>query len=346
MLTGGVDAAAIRIVSQADIASTITPSQVIACVEEAFTWKAQDKTSTFPLVFHEFQPGISDMDITSGHLKPAHIFGLKLVSFFEENDAQGLPKLYGTLLLVDDQTGQPKALMEGTHLTGLRTGAAAAIGAKALARPESATFLLVGAGHQCPFQISAMMCAFPNLVNILIANPHNPEKAFNVVRGIRQQVCEVTGYEIPSSVNIEGVVNLEEAVRKSDIITTATAARSPLISDEWVTPGTHFSCVGSDMSGKQELDSHILAHARIFVDDLAQCLEVGEIECAVEQQIISPDDITGEIGAALLDPEIGRKNVDDITVFDSTGIAIQDLAAAKAVLDVAEKTDLGTLAPL
>lgn len=346
MLTGGVHAAAIRIISQADIASTLTPSQVIACVEEAFIWKAQDKTSTFPLVFHEFEPGSADMDIKSGHLQPAHAYGLKLVSFFANNSNVDLPALHGTILLVDDQTGQPKALLEGTHLTGLRTGAAAALGAKALARPDSKNFLLVGTGHQCPFQVGAMICAFPNLERIRLANPHDTSVLASRASTLREQVQMVTGVKIPESVIIETAEDLGAAVAASDIITTATPSRSPLILNEWVQPGTHLSCVGSDMSGKQELDPALLSRARVFVDDLSQCLDVGEIEIAVKQGVMTADSIIGEIGEALLENTLGRTNDADITVFDSTGIAIQDLAAAHAALQAAEKTDLGCVVPL
>lgn len=346
MLRGGDDAATIRILSQADIASVLTPSQVIERVEEAYLWKAQGKTSTFPLVFHEFEPGISDMDIKSGHLQPAGLFGLKLVSFFEHNSSKGLPFLQGLVVLFDDETGKPLALMEGTHLTGLRTGAAAAIGAKYLARPESKTFLLVGAGHQSVFQVGAMLSALPHLEKVLIYDPLDFQNAKDRASSIRRDAQDIINCELPERVAIEAAEDLESAVRQSDVITTATPSRRPLILDAWVQPGTHFSCVGSDMPGKQELDPCILKRARIFVDDLPQCLDVGEIECAIKSGTIDKSQIIGEIGLALSGNVSGRESTDDITVFDTTGIALQDLAAARAALDAAEQNDLGCVAKL
>ncbi|MDR0514873.1 MAG: ornithine cyclodeaminase family protein [Coriobacteriaceae bacterium] len=374
MLRGGENAA-IRVLSGADIASVLTPQQVIERVQEAYLWKAQGRTATFPLVFHEFTPGVADMDIKSGHLAPAGLFGLKLVSFFAPNAASGLPVLYGTILLADDATGAPLALMEGTHLTGLRTGAAAAIGALHLARPESERFLIVGAGHQCVFQVGAMACAFPQLKQVMICDPLDFGNAVKRAATLAQEAPGAIGMELPGHLEILAVRDLEEAVRTSDIITTATPAREPLIDDGWVQPGTHFSCVGSDMPGKQELDPRILARSRVFVDDLPQCLEVGEIELAVKAGFISAEDIIGEIGMIMPRcaeeklaqesgtcgsaegsaegatpgdgaPVQGRTSPEDITVFDSTGIALQDLAAARAAFDAAEAAGLGVVAAL
>ena len=346
MLTGGDNAATIRILSQADIASILTPQQVIERVEEAYTWKAQGKTSTFRLVFHEFEPGVADMDIKSGHLQPAGLFGLKLVSFFENNGKIGLPYLFGLIMLADDSTGKPRALMEGTHLTGLRTGAAAAIGAKHLARPQSETFLMIGTGHQCTFQVGAMLSAFPNIKKVFLYDPRNVDKARSRALSIREDTRATLGIKLPENTVFEAVEDIELAVSSSDIITTATPAREPLIFDSWVQPGTHINCIGSDMSGKQEIDPHILARARIFVDDLPQTLEVGEIELAVQSHIIKKEDVIAEIGEVLAGMALGRTSEKDITVFDSTGIALQDLAAAKAALDVAEAQNVGCIAPL
>lgn len=138
MLTGGACAATIRVLSSADLKPLLTFAQIIDQAERAYAWKSEGLTSTFPLVFHEFAPGTADMDIKSGHLKPAGIFGMKLVSFFEPNIQKGIAPLNASIMLYDDTNGLLRAVIEGAHLGGLRTGAAAALGAKHLARHPKA----------------------------------------------------------------------------------------------------------------------------------------------------------------------------------------------------------------
>ena len=331
----------IRVIAGDDVKALFTLSMALEAVERAYLQKQTGQGGIWPLVFHEFDPGHADLDIKSGNLDAEGIFGLKLVSWFGANPQKDLPALYGTSLICDLATGQPRALVNAGPVTDLRTGAAAAIGAKYLARKDSSCLLMVGCGELAPYLIAATLLAMPQLRQVTLINPRNPEKAAEKRTAIEEKVrmlLKAAGVEL--SVPLETQMNVEQAVRQADVILTATPSRAPMIRREWVKPGTHFSCVGADMSGKQEIDAQILADARVFGDDIAQCVSVGESEAAIKQGLLAA--LAGEIGAVIAGELPGRTDEEQITVFDSTGIALQDLASAAVILKKAEMLDAGT----
>ena len=343
----------VKVLNQAAVKSVMEMDRVIQAVEGAYTGKAAKKAEVWPMVFHEFEPETAEIDIKSGNMVPEGIYGLKLVSWFEKNLERGLPPLYGTVLVFDSETGVPLGLLDAGYLTGLRTGAAGAIGAKALARPQSENLLIVGAGGQCVFQVAAALTAMECIYDGLA-----PENARRVSAGMKQRLeGDFLSRYAPDSeayrrfarkidIRYEAVEDIEAATRASDIIITITPSREPILKNEWIQPGTHLSCMGSDTSGKQEVDEHIMARARIFVDDVAQASAVGEIEMALKKGVIHPADILGEIGEVLAGQKPGRLSPQDVTVFDSTGIALQDLAVAKLAIDLAEQKHLGVTVEL
>ncbi|HIQ86089.1 MAG TPA: ornithine cyclodeaminase family protein [Candidatus Scatomorpha gallistercoris] len=332
----------IRIISAAEVEQLFTVKMALEAVEKAYTAKEGGSGSVWPMVFHDFETGVADLDIKSGDLDG--VFGLKLVSWFGENPSRGLPELYGTLLLCARESGAPLALMNAGGITGLRTGAAAAVGAKYLARPDSKRLLMVGCGAQSPYLVAATLCAMPGIESVVLANPHNPSKAVKKLPAMREKVTALlAGSGAERSFEFTATDSLEAAVREADIILTATPAREPMIKAEWVQPGTHLSCIGADISGKQEIDSAVFAAARAFGDDRAQCFAVGECEIPHRDGIL-----TGltEIGAVMLGKAPGRLMFDDVTVFDSTGIALQDLASAAVILERAKALGVGTVVTL
>lgn len=331
----------IRVIAGDDVKALFTLPMALEAVERAYLQKQTGQGGIWPLVFHEFDPGHADLDIKSGNLDAEGIFGLKLVSWFGANPQKDLPALYGTSLICDLATGQPRALVNAGPVTDLRTGAAAAIGAKYLARKDSSCLLMVGCGELAPYLIAATLLAMPQLRQVTLINPRNPEKAAEKRTAIEEKVrmlLKAAGVEL--SVPLEAQMNVAQAVRQADVILTATPSRAPMIRREWVKPGTHFSCVGADMSGKQEIDAQILADARVFGDDIAQCVSVGESEAAIKQGLLAA--LAGEIGAVIAGELPGRTDEEQITVFDSTGIALQDLASAAVILKKAEMLDAGT----
>ncbi len=332
----------IRIISAAEVERLFTVKMALEAVEKAYTAKEGGSGSVWPMVFHDFETGVADLDIKSGDLDG--VFGLKLVSWFGENPSRGLPELYGTLLLCARESGAPLALMNAGGITGLRTGAAAAVGAKYLARPDSKRLLMVGCGAQSPYLVAATLCAMPGIESVVLANPHNPSKAVKKLPAMREKVTALlAGSGAERSFEFTATDSLEAAVREADIILTATPAREPMIKAEWVQPGTHLSCIGADISGKQEIDSDVFAAARAFGDDRAQCFAVGECEIPHRDGILT--ELT-EIGAVMLGKALGRLTSDDVTVFDSTGIALQDLASAAVILERAEAIGVGTVVTL
>ncbi len=334
----------IQVLTLEDTEKLLTMKDVLARVEGVYREKAQGTAAVWPMVFYEFDPGKADMDIKSGYLKEQGIYGLKLVSWFGSNPAKGLPALTGAVMIFDGATGKPLGLINGEHMTGMRTGAAGAIGIKYLARADSKTFLMVGAGHQAAFQITAALTVAQNIRRILVYDPMDFENA--------RRFCE--GFELKGAENknrteeilkkrgivLEPVSDLQQAAEASDIIITATPSRKPMIMKDWVKPGTHFSCMGSDMSGKQEIDETILGIARVIVDDIPQAVAVGEIEAAIKQGILSEQNIIAEIGEVITGQKPGRISPADITVFDSTGIGLQDLATGALALEKAAQTHI------
>ncbi len=343
----------IKIFNQETIEKVLDMKQVIETVERVYTLKSEGKTELFPMVFHEFERGVADMDIKSGHIKDADIFGLKLVSWYGENPKKNLPALFGTTMLFDSKTGRPLAIFDAEYITGMRTGAAGAIGAKYLARKDSENLLMVGAGHQAIFQITATLIAMDNIKTVRIYDAMSYDNALVLSESIKEKITQqfLSKYREGSAiykelhkkfdVKFEAVSDIKEAVGLSDIVISATPSRKPMIMKEWVKKGTHFSCVGADMEGKQEIDENIFSIARVYVDDIGQAVNVGETEIPIKAGAITEKDIIAEIGDVMIGKAEGRKSDDDITVYDSTGIALQDLLTSKLVLDIADKKGLG-----
>ena len=336
----------IRIIN-GDIAEKILNlNDAIGAVERAYAAHSVGRGIIWPLVAAVFREQDGDMDIKSGCLADDGVYGLKLVSWFGGNAEKHLPQLTGTTLLFDANTGMPLALLNANAMTGLRTGAAGAIGAKYLARPDSKAMLMVGAGNQSPFQIAAMLLVMKNIETVMLADPFDHTLAKSRTEEITSKVKKLlTAAGAERNFALQPVADLENAVGASDVITTATPSYKPIIMDGWVQPGTHFSCIGADMSGKEEIDARIFARARVFADDVEQAAAVGETEIPVRDGIIAKEDI-GTIGGVIAGSVKGRLSAQDITVFDSTGLALQDLAIAKLALGAAEKLGLGTVCTL
>jgi alanine dehydrogenase len=223
--------------------------------------------------------------------------------------------------------------MDGMWVTALRTGAAAAVGAKHLARPESSAVGIVGAGRVGWSSLSALHEIF-SLERALIADADE---------GARLRFVENAGAVYPFPI-VEATI--EEAVRGADILITATPSRQPIVQTEWVAAGTHISAMGADGRGKQELDSALHQKARILCDRVDQCLQWGDINNSVRAGLLSPDYLVGDIGEVILNRKRGRRSKEDITLFDATGLGIQDAAVARLIYNTALREGLGTWAEL
>jgi len=345
----------IIILNEETIKELLDIKNVIKVVEQAYTLKNSNQADLFPIITHIFEPGKADMDIKSGHLKgDANIFGLKLVSWFGENSKKGFPEVIGTIMIFDGKTGIPLGILSGEHMTGMRTGSAGAIGVKYLARKDSENLLMVGAGHQAFFQVAANLTVLDQIKKVMVYDPIDYKLAVDFCHKIKEKLNEeiLSKYKddeiLVKKYDIDFVAtdDIEKSTSKADVIVTATPSRKPIIKKEWVKKGTHFSCIGSDMEGKQEIDENIFSKARIFVDDFEQASNVGETETPIKKGIIKKEDIAGEIGEVIMGTKSGRLSDDEITIFDSTGIAHQDLLTATYAIKIAKEKGLGTIVEL
>ena len=167
----------LTVLNGAAIQSLLTIPMAVRAVEQAYLEKSTGGAALWPMVFHEFTPGAADLDIKSGHMNGLGLYGMKVVSWFGDNPAKDLPALYGTSLLFDIHTGAPRALLNAGPITDFRTGAAGAVGAKYLARPDAETLLMAGTGALAPYLIAAALYCLPQLKTVYVANPHHPERS-------------------------------------------------------------------------------------------------------------------------------------------------------------------------
>ena len=330
----------IKILNELDIKKIINMNVALDAVEKAYIQKNSNKGNVWPLVFYEYEHNIFDLDIRSGNLDESNAYGLKLISYNENNTKIGLNKVNATSLICDSKTGQPIALLNAAPITSYRTGAAAGIGAKYLARKDSKNLLIVGSGNISIYSIVAVLITIPNIEKVVICNPKSYDSLLNKIENIKNEVIRLLK-ECNLDLNSKIICSndIEKSVKESDIIITATPSEKALVKSDWVKEGTHFSCMGACMKGKQEIDSYILKSARIYTDDTNQCIKSGEIQNAFKNNIISK--VNGEIGEVILNKINGRISEKDITIFDSTGLFIQDLATSVELLKEANNKKIG-----
>jgi len=255
------------------------------------------------------------------YLERLDVASVKIVNSHPDNPRKfGLPTVSATVVLLDPRNGALLALMAGNSITAMRTAAAGGIAAKYLANKDSATAGFVGAGVQAKAQLQALLLVFPDLEEIRVCD-------------IARKAAEAFASEAKNRAAARVVVvgGEEEAVRGADIVVTTTPSKKPLVFDAWVSEGTHFNCIGADAPLKEELDLAILKRAKIVVDDLEQAAHSGEINVPVSQGVLSEKDVWAEFGDLVAGTKPARTSKDEITVFDSTGLAIQDAATVELV---------------
>lgn len=258
---------------------------------------------------------------------------VKVVSLFPTNPARGLAYIQAAVLVFDPETGRAIALLEGSSLTAIRTGAAGGAAIDLLARPESKVVAVFGAGAQGRTQLEAA-CTARHIETAFILDP-NPEKT-------RAFAEEMKGKDlIPQDIRI--AESAREAIEQADIICTATTSGKPVFEDSHVKPGTHISAVGSYTPDMQEVPAETLLRARVFVDSRSASLEeAGDLIQPMQAGLFEESHICGELGEVILGQIMGRQSQDEITYFKSVGIAVQDAMAAQVALTNARKMNIGT----
>jgi alanine dehydrogenase len=304
------------ILSRSEMIGLLTPGEYNDCVEQAYRMHGEGRYYMDPkghIVLDRF-PG--EWEAMPSYIEEPHAAACKWVSIREWNRERfNLPTVFSILIYTHPETGFPLAIVDGSYHTVMRTGAAAAVSAKWMARKDSRKLAIAGAGHMAEGVLATCNEVFPwDEVRVWSRSQATLDNF------VRDQQPKYEDFEILTS------TNLEEVVPGADVVVTVTPARQPIIRNEWISPGMHIAAIGADKKGDQELEGVILTRARIFVDDIRQCRSDGEINVPLSECLIKEADIAGEIGEVITGKKKGRTSDKDITLFDSTGIALQDSA--------------------
>ena len=304
--------------------------ETIKAVEEAFRAKGLGKVQMPPKSYIYFKGYDGDFRVMPAYLEEMGAAGVKIVNVHLRNpEEHGLPTVMATILLLDPKTGAPLTIMDGTWITNVRTGAGGAVAAKYLTRKDSRIVAMLGAGVQARTQLLALnevLRIEEVRVNDLLA-----KKA--------EQYAGEMGEKL--GVDVKATKEMRGAVEGADIVVTATPARKPILMNNWISEGMHINAIGADAPGKQELDPKILLRAKVVVDDVEQAIHGGEVNVPLSKGIISRGDIYADLGEIVTKKKAGRTSRDEITVFDSTGLAVQDIAAGWIVYKKARKAGKG-----
>jgi alanine dehydrogenase len=312
-----------RILSRRDVVDLLSMPDCIAAVEHAFRLHAEGRT---------LAPGVLGVPASGGgfHIKAAGLvgersyFAAKTNGNFPDNPRRsGLPTIQGTVVLADASTGTPLAMMDSGSVTALRTGAATAVAARYLARPDSRSATIVGCGVQGELQLAAIATALP-LQHVWLVDTDSAR-----AEGLAARARSSLG------IRVEAVSDLHGAVGASDVCVTCTPSRAAFVSRDDVVAGTFIAAVGADNRGKQELEPALVAAATLVVDVLEQCAEIGELQHALAAGLMTREAVHAELGDVVAGRRPGRTRDDEITIFDSSGTALQDVAAAVVVYEKA-----------
>ncbi|SDD84957.1 iminosuccinate reductase BhcD [Ruegeria marina] len=308
------------IVPERDIADLMTREAAFDAVEKVFAAMASGDAYNFPVVreaighegaLYGFKGGFDRADLT---------LGLKAGGYWPNNlEKRGLINHQSTVFLFDPDTGKPSAMVGGNLLTALRTAAASSVSIKHLARADAKVIGMIGAGHQATFQLRAAL--EQRTFEKVIGWNYHPEMLPNI-----EKVAAEAGLPF-EAVDLPGMAG-------ADVIISITSAFAPSLMADHVSPGTHLACMGTDTRGKQEVEAGLLARATVFTDEVAQSISIGEAQHAISDGLIKESDIA-QLGAVINGTHPGRTSEDQITLFDGTGVGLQDLAVAAAVVDLA-----------
>lgn len=321
-----------RLLTRGDVEQLLDLPACIAAVEQAFRLTGDG---------HLLPSGVLGFPVPDGgfHVKAALLpgeaaaggcFATKINANFPGNPtARSLPTIQGLLALFDTDTGVPLAVMDSIAITRLRTAAATAVAARYLAAPGARTVAIVGCGAQASAQLAALCLVRP--IEQAVAVDRNPvaAEAFALASSSRL------------GIPVTAATRLARAVAASDIVVTCTTSRRAFLSAGHVAPGTFIAAVGADNEHKQEIEPALMAASVVITDSTAQCSAFGDLHHAIAAGAMSADDVRAELGDVVADPARGRRDPREIVIFDSTGVALQDVAAAALVYRRATAEDAG-----
>jgi ornithine cyclodeaminase len=302
-----------------DLARLLPLSLAIEAVKEAYVLQASGEGKLFPLVRERLAPDAT-FGVKTGFIPGRRVLGLKAGGSWKANKRRGVEAHQATVVLIDPETGRPRAFMDGNHITTIRTGAAGAVGCELFAAADARVLAVVGTGVQGIIQTEAALHARPSIREVRCFNPHGT-------------VAERYRRAFEGRAQLHVATSVQEAVLGADVVVAATPSTEALLFLEDLAPGAHVNAVGSDTRGKREVAPEVLREAEVFVDDLAQSRSIGEL-----QGLEGVDGVP--IGDVLRGLHPGRQRP-GITVFDSTGIALQDLTTACRAYEMATRHGMG-----
>jgi len=320
----------IHILTGEDIQRALPMEQAIDAVKGAFTQLSRGQAEV---------PLRTALDVTRHNgvtlFMPAYLsdddaMALKIVSVFDDNPSKGLPLIHALVVVVDAETGAPEAVMDGTYLTALRTAAASGAATDALARPDAQVMAIFGAGAQGRTQLEAV-CA---------VRPVSAAWIYDLDRERADAVAEQVGEKLGLFIKVAETPG--HAASRADVICTTTTSSSPVFDDSDVRPGTHINAIGAYTPRMQEIPPETVLRAKVVIDHHEAALaEAGDLVIPMEEGLITAEHIHAELGDVLSGARPGRESADEITLFKSVGVAVQDVAAARAALQAARELGLG-----
>jgi len=321
----------LRILSHQDVRRALPMRQAIEAMKAAFAQLSTGQANV-PLRVALDVPAHNGVTLfMPAYLAADDRMAVKIVSVFNDNPARGLPLIHALVVVVDAETGRPAAVMDGTYLTALRTGAASGAATDLLARPEARTAAIFGAGAQARTQLEAV-CA---------VRPITTAWVYDVVPERAAAYAAEMGQALSLPVRVAGTP--AEAVRQADVICTATTSSTPVFDDADVRPGTHINAVGAYTPQMQEIPAETVLRARVVIDHReASLAEAGDLLIPLRRGLMTEAHIYAELGEIAAGLKPGRGSAEEVTLFKSVGVAVQDVAAAGAVLEAARQMGLGT----
>jgi alanine dehydrogenase len=318
----------VSLLGRNEIKELLSMSEAIKAVEQSFRLQTEGTNIMPPKLYLSLPEYQGDFRAMPAYIDGAT--GVKWVSVYPDNWKQNLASIMATIILCDPNTGYPLAIMDGTHITNIRTGAAGGVAVKYLARRDSTVIGFLGAGIQARTQLLAISEVLPKIEQV---------KVFDQNWNASIKYVDEMGAQL--GINIRPVETIREAT-EADIVVTTTPSRTPIVKKQHIRPGTQINAIGADAKGKQELEADLLTGAKIIVDDIEQASHSGEINVPLSEGLIKAEDIYGTLGEVVANIKKGRENDEEITIFDSTGLAIEDIICAKLAYEKAKEKGVTT----
>ncbi len=321
----------VTVLSGSDLRDLLTLDVVVPAIEAAYLAAAQQQAVIYPVIRERLEPSGGVFGIKSGYWPQPGSLGLKVAGYWPGNRGSGLDNHQAMVVLVDPATGVPRAIIDGNIITSIRTSAAGAIGLRYLANPDAVTALIVGTGIQAEAQARALHW-WRRGIDLT---------AFEPVDAGQDAAREFCDRLAEQGIACQPAATLETAAGHADVVVTTTPAREPVVRREWLRAGVHVNAMGADTAGKQEHEIATLRDSLVVVDDWDQAARLGECQHAVRAGLFSAGQHPSSIGEVIAGTADGRTSGDQRTLFDATGLALQDLAAAELAASLAAEHGKG-----